>query len=402
MNSCFSSCFTSFSWIAGVSIVLATSTGYAQNFQPRSGRTSVQQSRPSQSGAAADESSPSVSSDLLQLYALTKTVKSELEVTSIARSCSTIIPDTKRSQVDRDYASSLLSWALNRRGEMRSEQAAQLVEQGQLAAAAKLDKFATDDLATAVEYGPNNWRTRHNLAIALAMKGEYENAIAQFDEAIKLKSDYPNALFNRGELYFELQDYARAFADYSAAIELNSSDPQYYNSRAHAQFMRESYEEAISDYRRATELGADSAVYMTDLADAYQFLGAWEDAATAYRAALKLNNQLPRAYQNVAWLMATCPVTKIRNAELALAAANKALELNGGETPELLDVLAAATAASGNYQEAAKLQSKAVAATCEASERSELQQRLALYQRKRAYVQADQQRRHATITVSTR
>ena len=350
----------------------------AQNFQPRGAR---------HSGQEPATQSTAVSADLTQLYSQTKAAGTEASVTAIARACSEVISSTKRSQVDRDYAASLLAWALNRRGEMRSEQAAKLVEQGEVNSAAKLDNLAADDFATAIEFGPCSWRTCHNYAISLAMKGEYRRAIEQLTRAIELKPDYPNAHFNRGELYFEIQDFPAAMRDYTSAIELNDKDPQFYNSRGHCRFMLKSYDQAMSDYRRAAELAGDSAVYYTDLADAHQFLGQWEEAATAYRSAVAINNQYARAFQNAAWLMATCPDNKLQNFELALSAARKAIELGEGRTPQTLDTLAAATAAAGRHAEAAKLQRQALEMTSDAEERIELTQRLQLYEQGQAYVQ---------------
>lgn len=359
----------------------------AQSFQPRGSRSANPTSvRPTQSTDAATQTN-AVSADLLQLYAQTKSVRTEADATLIARSCTKVVGDKARSKTDREYASSLFAWALNRRGELRSEQAAKLVEKGEVNEAAQLDQLAIDDFKTAVEYGPENWRVRHNLAIAMAMRSDYAGAIEQLSQSIELKPDYPNAYFNRAELYFELEQYAPAIEDYSRAIQQNNSDPQYYNSRGHCHFMLESFDSALADYRRATELGSDSAVYQTDLADAHQFLGNWEDAAKGYRAAVAINNQLPRAYQNAAWLMATCPDPNIRNVELALSAAKKALELAGTTTPQALDTLAAATAAAGRYAEAVKLQQQAIALTRDPAERSELGQRMEIYRRSQAYIQ---------------
>lgn len=356
---------------------LATS-GFSQTFQPRTARISG-----SESAAAAT----SVSRDLLQLYGQTKSASTEAAVTSIARACTKVLQDGARTEVDRNYAASLFAWALNRRGEIRSELAASLVEQGQAAEATKMDSLAADDFETALEYAPDNWRTCHNYAISLAMKGDYQQAIAKLTRAIELKPEYANAYFNRGELHFELQQFESALADYSAAVRLNEQDPQYFNSRGHCRFMLEAYEEALTDYRQAAQLASDSAVYQTDLADAYQFLGRWKEAASAYRSAVAINNKFPRAYQNAAWLMATCPEAEFRNAELALSAARKAIEMGSGRTATSLDTLAAATAAAGKIREAAALQRQAVDMSTDDAERLEMVQRLKLYEQGQSYVQ---------------
>ncbi|MDX1926492.1 MAG: tetratricopeptide repeat protein [Pirellulaceae bacterium] len=332
--------------------------------------------------------SPAISPDLLDAYRKTQSVTTEAEVTAIARVCSKVVPDTKRSKADREYASSLLAWSLNRRGEMRSAAAAEKVELGNLSEADALDAKALEDYKTAVEYAPTNWRVHHNLAISLAMKGQYKNAIDRLNTVIDLKDDYANAYFNLGELNFELKQYPQAIGDYSRAIELANNDPQYYNSRGHCQFMLENYDEAIADYRRAVDLAADSAVYHTDLADALQFTGNWKEAAELYRQAVAINGQYARAYQNAAWMMATCPDKKFRNTELAISSAKKALELEPAPSMRAFDTLAAAYAATGKMQEAVKYQKRAVQLASE-SERDEIKQRLALYERGVAYVQPE-------------
>ena len=348
-------------------------------FQPRS-------SRPAPSKQAAQTSEQAISQDLLAIYEQTHSATDEASLTAIARACAKVIPDKTRKSSDRSYASNLFAWSLNRRGEMRNEQAATLVEQGNVDQASSLDQQAAKDFETAIQYNDKNWRIHHNLAISLAMKGDYLRAIKEFSTAIDLNADYPNSYFNRAELYFELSQYTQALDDYTQAIVLNEADPQYYNSRGHCRFMLESYDDALADYVRATELGADSAVYATDLADAYQFLGRWAEAGTSYRAAVAINSKYPRAYQNAAWLMATCPDPKYRNVDLALSAAKKVIELTAERSPQALDTLAAATAASGQHRDAAKLQQEAVQ-LADKNEKGEMAERLQLYQHGQAYLQ---------------
>lgn len=330
---------------------------------------------------------PSVSQDLLQIYERTKTASTEPSVSAIVSSCKKVLATSGRPKVDREYAVSLIAWALNRRGEMRSDRAAKLVASGEFRSADQLDRLAAEDFKTAIDYSPGNWRTHHNYAISLAMKGAYKRAIDELDLAIELKPDYANSYFNRGELYFETEDYASAISSYSQAINIDDSDPQYLNSRAHSKFMLEAYDDALEDYRLAVNLGSDSATYQTDLADAYQYLGRWKDAARTYQAAVGANNKYARAYQNAAWLMATCPEADIRNPELALAAAKKAIELSE-RSSRALDTLAAALAAGGKQTEATEIQIEAIELASDDGEKTELVQRLRLYQQGSVFRQA--------------
>lgn len=331
-----------------------------------------------------------VSVDLQAIYARTQSASTEADFTEIARDCSKIIPDTKRSEADKNYAKRLFAWALNRRGEVRSESAAQLVREEKFQEAQQLDQQAGKDFATAVKYAQDNWRIHHNLAISQAMQGKYTEAIEAFTQVIALKKDYPNAYYNRAELYFEQEKFAESIRDYSRAIELAPEDASYFNGRAHARFMLNEIESAVADYSRAVDLDTNNAAYLTDLADAFQSTGQWEQAATRYRQAVAVDKKYARAYRNVAWLLSTCPEKRFRNPNLAVSAAQKAIELAGDKDYRSLDTLAAATAASGDSAKAAELVRQALA-MAPASAREEITERAQVYDQGGSFVQAKPQ-----------
>jgi Flp pilus assembly protein TadD len=62
-----------------------------------------------------------------------------------------------------------------------------------------------------------------------------------------------------------------------------------------------------------------------------------------------------------AWIWATAPNAKFRDGKQALQAATKACELSEFKDAEALEALAAAQAELGNFDEAVKSQTKAVA-----------------------------------------
>ena len=93
--------------------------------------------------------------------------------------------------------------------------------------------------------------------------------------------------------------------------------------------------------------------------------------------------------------MATCPNPKFRNVDLALSAAKKVIELTGERSPQALDTLAAATAASGKHRDAASLQQEAIQ-LADKAEKPEMAQRLQLYQQGQSYLQPS-----ATTTIAS-
>ena len=58
-------------------------------------------------------------------------------------------------------------------------------------------------------------------------KGDYQGAIADFNQAIKINPNYAQAYNNRGGIRYELGDKQGAIADFNQAIKIN---PNYANA----------------------------------------------------------------------------------------------------------------------------------------------------------------------------
>ena len=90
-------------------------------------------------------------------------------------------------------------------------------------------------------------------------RGEYKDAIANYDRAIELKPDYAGAYHNRGIAKAIMEDYRGTIADYDRTIELKSDDASAYYIRGLAKVNLKDYHDAIKDYSRAIELKSDHA-----------------------------------------------------------------------------------------------------------------------------------------------
>jgi tetratricopeptide (TPR) repeat protein len=75
-------------------------------------------------------------------------------------------------------------------------------------------------------------------------------------------------------------------------------------------------------------------------------------AITQWDTSLQIDPNDGNALNNLAWLLATCPVDSIRNGKRAVELAEKAAALPGGDTPIVLRTLAAAYAESGDFAKA--------------------------------------------------
>src|SRR5215216_1032015 len=94
----------------------------------------------------------------------------------------------------------------------------------------------------------------YNRSIAFNIKGDYDRAIADCDEAIKLKPDDPYFYFSRGYASLKKGDYDRTIADYDKVISLKSDYAPAYNNRGIAFNSKGDYDRAIADYDEAIRL----------------------------------------------------------------------------------------------------------------------------------------------------
>ena len=114
------------------------------------------------------------------------------------------------------------------------------------------------------------------------------------------------------------------------------------------------------------------------------------DAASAYRAALALAPDYGPALNNLAWLLATHPDATVRDGAEAVRLAELAVSSADAPTPGLLDTLAAAYAAAGRFEEAARTAARAADAASAAGTTEparDMRERAALFRSGRAYLE---------------
>jgi tetratricopeptide (TPR) repeat protein len=93
----------------------------------------------------------------------------------------------------------------------------------------------------------------YNRGIKYANKGDYDRAIADYTEAIRLDAKYADAYGNRGNAYRDKRDLDRALADYNEALRIRPGAIDYFN-RGNVYYVKADYDRAIADYTEAIRL----------------------------------------------------------------------------------------------------------------------------------------------------
>ncbi len=104
----------------------------------------------------------------------------------------------------------------------------------------------------------------NNRAIATHFKGQYDRAILDHDEAIRLRPDYAEAYSDRGNARLAKGLYAMAVKDYTDAIKIQPGAPSYYNNRCFAYAVLGQTDEALADCDLAIKLAPKRTATLFD------------------------------------------------------------------------------------------------------------------------------------------
>ena len=114
-----------------------------------------------------------------------------------------------------------------------------------------------------------------------------------------------------------------------------------------------------------------------------------ETAINHYRKGLVIDPSNNAARNNLAWILATSASQDLRNAEEALIVATKLNADTGNKVPQVLDTLAAAQAANGQFTKAAQSAEMAISQLKNNSKlKQTIQNRLNLYKNGKAFLQS--------------
>ncbi len=164
--------------------------------------------------------------------------------------------------------------------------------------------------------------------------------------------------YDKGRRLLSQQKYDEALKAFSTAIDIIPLDYQSYNYRGVTRALKGDFEAAIADYSKAIEIRPRYAEAYNNRGFAHTQSGNLKAALNDYTRALEINPFFVDAYNNKAWILATCSDQRIRDGGQAVRLATKAVELK----PDIssMDTLAAAHAATGNFDAAVDLQTKAI------------------------------------------
>ena len=188
--------------------------------------------------------------------------------------------------------------------------------------------LALKDFTEAIKLNPTNWWIYFFRGVDLNLIGNFTNAISDFTEAIKLKcgTNEPGVYYMRGETFLKMGQIDAAIHDYTKGTVSNPKDSDNWKGLGDAYLSKNNYLKALSYFTIATRFDPKNLA----------------------------------AYHNLIWLYAACPDASIRDGKHAVAVATTACHLTEWKQSEYIFGLAAAFAEDGDFDQAIKYEEQAM------------------------------------------
>jgi tetratricopeptide (TPR) repeat protein len=179
----------------------------------------------------------------------------------------------------------------------------------------------------AVELQPDDARANEGLGIALGVAGKPAAAIPYFRKATQMDGNFFDAFYDLGVVLLKENRVTEAVDALLNAVRIRPRFSKGHEYLSYAFYSQAKYSDSLSQLRLALESDPNRAALLNRTAN----------------------------------LLATCPDRSVRNATEALALADRAKQLSGGQDPSILDTLSAAYAEKGRFPQAIEIEQQALA-----------------------------------------
>jgi tetratricopeptide (TPR) repeat protein len=218
------------------------------------------------------------------------------------------------------------------------------------------------------------------------------NSRSQSEEAISKRLDTNpgdlEAVLTRGRLRLSRGDDDGARFDFQLLVASPTFRAEGHLWLARIETKKRVYVEAEKQLTEALKDAPEHVECLRERAEVYGKLAKFLERRRDLEKLVALEKATAEEYRQLAWEYSVHPDLVHRNGKKAVELAQKAIELNGFETPELLETLAAARAENGEFSEAVTVQRRVNSVEGRQAKSYEDEQRLKAYEKNTAIREA--------------
>ena len=244
---------------------------------------------------------------------------------------------------------------------------------------------ALEDFTSAINVSPNSAYCYFHRGLVQIALNNMEVGIADLTRAVELDPK-PQGFIKRGEVYASVEKFELALADFTKALEIDNdqSMARYRRGIVYVSLGRE--KEAMSDFTHLIDAGTKSADLFRRRGLLYRKQKDWRGAKADFESTVQLEPDQAWAVNDLAWLLATTPDDSLRDAPRAVELANLCCKITNWQNGKMLDTLATAYAAAGDFDKAIEWSQKAISLN-DAKDADGTQMRLQLFKERKPFVE---------------
>ena len=142
----------------------------------------------------------------------------------------------------------------------------------------------------AIKLKPDYYFGYNNLGNAFLLKKDLNEALKNYDEAIKIKPDYYEAIYNKANVFFKLKDFPNALENYDKVLYLKNDYAPAYQGKAIIFKKIEKFDQAIDEWQKVINLNPKDAKAYVQKGDLLFDKNKLEDALDCYENAYQIDS----------------------------------------------------------------------------------------------------------------
>ena len=163
------------------------------------------------------------------------------------------------------------------------------------------DQSAINCYQQALKIKPNFPIARYNLGNIFKRRGNSDDAIANFKEALKLKPDLFQAYYNLGNIMKEMDDLDGAINNYGKVIEINPNFVDAYFNLGATQQEKGNFDQAIQCYKSALKVKPKYLDALNNMGCAYLEKGEVTKSLEIFKDVIRISPDFHETYFNIAF-----------------------------------------------------------------------------------------------------